>query len=83
MQNKEYQGLKIGSRKYYIQQWLKIKIIHGHNLQELWNIIKLTNLKIHCLGEGIVIQTKDIGNQFSEIKAANFPNFGKDIDIQV
>jgi hypothetical protein len=37
-----------------------------YNIQELWNTIKAPNLRIHKVLEKAEIQTKGIGNLFSE-----------------
>jgi hypothetical protein len=62
-QKKEYQGLKVRLRKYCTQTQIKKKLNkHDQNLQELWDMIKGPNLKIHRVEEGTEIQNRGIKN---------------------
>jgi hypothetical protein len=54
-----------------------------YNFQELWDIIKIPNLRIHEVKEVAEIQTKGIENSFKETLTESFPNVGKDTDIQI
>jgi hypothetical protein len=49
---------------------------YDHNLQELWDMIKRPNLRIHGV-EGAEIYTKSIGNLLNEIIAENFSTLGE------
>ena len=47
---------------------------HEQNLQELWNIMEKTYLRIIGIEEGTEIQTKGMNNLFNEIISEYFPN---------
>jgi TolA-binding protein len=55
---------------------------HEFNIQELWDMIKRPNLRIHRM-RGAEIQTKGIGNLFNEIITENSPNLCSNVDIHV
>jgi hypothetical protein len=46
------------------------------------NTIKRPNLRIHEV-EGAQTKTKGIQNIINELRAENFPNHGKDMDVQI
>jgi hypothetical protein len=70
-------------RKYCTQTQIKRKLNkNDQNLQELWDLIKRPNLRIHAVEEGTKIQTREIKKLLIEITVENFPNLGKDVDIK-
>ena len=52
------------------------------NLHELWEFIKRRNIKIVRVPEGEK-REKRVESLFKEIISENFPNLGKDLDIQI
>jgi TolA-binding protein len=56
---------------------------HEYYIQELWDMNKRQNLRIHGVEEGAEIQTKGIGNLANEIIVDNFPNLCNNVDIHV
>jgi chromosome segregation ATPase len=53
------------------------------NMQKLNENIKRPNLQIMSIEEGEEVQAKEICNIFNKIVAENFPNFEKELSIQV
>jgi hypothetical protein len=51
------------------------------NIQELWESIKRSNLRIMGI-EGEEVQVKVIGNILNKIIAENYPNLEKEMPIQ-
>jgi hypothetical protein len=79
----KYQQSKIRLRNYYAQMVVKEKKnSHVNNFQDFWNMTKIKPTK-SCWRRGANIQTNCIENLFTEIIPENFPNLGKDLDIQV
>jgi hypothetical protein len=81
-QKKEYQRWGSRLRSYCRQTIIKKKInIHEYNIQEFWDTIKRSNLRIRGMEEGAEIQTNVIENLFSEIIAENSSNLCNSVDI--
>jgi hypothetical protein len=55
---------------------------YDYDIQELWDIIKRPNLRIHGM-EGAKIQIKGIGNQFNELIVENFTSLCNNTPIHV
>ena len=53
---------------------------YEQNLQELWTIIKRTDLRIVDIEEGTEIQTKGKNNLFNDIISENFPNLKNEME---
>ena len=56
---------------------------HEQNLQELWNIMKRTILRIIRIEEGTEIQTKGMNNLFNKIMSENFSSLKSEIENQL
>ena len=54
---------------------------HEQNLQELWDIMKRTNLRIIGIEEGLEKQTKGMNTQWNNIR--KFPNLKNEMENQV
>jgi hypothetical protein len=51
----------------------KNKNTYNYNIQELSDVVKRPNLRIHMWKKRVEIQSKSIENLFNEILAENFP----------
>jgi hypothetical protein len=56
---------------------------HEYNIQELCDMTKRPNIRIHRVEEVSEIQTKGIENLFNDIIAENFPNVCNNINIHI
>ena len=55
----------------------------SQNIQEIWDTIKKTNLRIIGIEEGEEMQIKGPENIFNKIIEENFPNLKNDIPMKV
>ena len=56
---------------------------HELNLQELWDIMKRTNLRIIRIEEGTELQTKGMNNLFNKIISENFSSLKNEMENQL
>ena len=60
---------------------------HDQNIQQIWDNIKRSNIRIIGIEEGTEIQTSDINLRnshfFNEIISENFPNLMNEMDIHL
>jgi hypothetical protein len=56
---------------------------YDYNIQELWDMVKRPNPRIHGVEEGAEIQTKSTENLFNEIIPEKFPTLCNYVDVYI